>query len=381
MTRNHRLFDQYDIDALQADSFLKSIIRFCWKSTLTLKAIVSYPFAFKGSAVQVFYGGARAGDIGGPLVKAKRLQQFYPEYTWNYNIVYALSNAAYLSSFAINLLSKKKIPIVLNQNGVFYPGWYAGNWRGMNAQMANAYHRADYVFWQSEFCRRAATKFLGNREGPGEILFNAIDTNLFVPKKENLSDSFTFLLTGNINKHLSYRVESSLMGLKLAIDKGLDAKINIAGTLSREVLDISDALIKKLNIKDKVKFLGPYTQSNAPQIYNSADAYIITKYLDPCPNSVLEAMSCGLPIIYSCSGGIPELVGDSAGIGLHVPEVWDTSIYAPSAESIASSMIFVSQKHEVMSKEARKRAVHMFDIHNWIEKHEEVFRKLLEKRF
>jgi glycosyltransferase involved in cell wall biosynthesis len=380
MARNHRLFDQYRIDALQENSFLKSIIRFCWKLTLTLKAIVSYPFAFKDSAVQVFYGGARAGDIGGPLVKVKRLQQFYPEYTWNYNIVYALSNAAYLSPFAINLLSKKKIPIVLNQNGVFYPGWYAGNWRGMNAQMANAYHRADYVFWQSNFCRRAANKFLGQREGPGEILFNAVDTNLFAPKDKKSSEMFTFLLTGNINKHLSYRLESSLLGLKIARDNGLDAKINIGGSLSKEVLDIAHALIKKLRLSKYVIFLGQYSQKSAPAIYQSADAYIMTKYLDPCPNTVLEAMSCGLPIIYSDSGGIPELVGEAAGVGLAVPEVWESAIYVPSIESIAEGMLLVSKNHAVMKKEARRRAVDMFDIVQWIEKHDHIFRKLLELR-
>jgi hypothetical protein len=46
------------------------------------------------------------------------------------------------------------IPIVLNQNGVFYSGWYAGNWQKKNSDMAKAYHLADYVFWQSDFCRK-----------------------------------------------------------------------------------------------------------------------------------------------------------------------------------------------------------------------------------
>ena len=37
------------------------------------------------------------------------------------------------------------------------------------------------------------------------------------------------------------------------------------------------------------------------------------KYKDPCPNSVIEAMSCGLPILYSNSGGLPELVNNGCG--------------------------------------------------------------------
>lgn len=376
-----KAFDQYDLGTLKADTFTNRLIRYCWESTLSLSTIASYPFTSKDVIPHVFYGGARAGNIGGPLVKIKRLQQFFPEHLLNYNLVYALSNAAYLSPFALRLLSKKNIPLVLNQNGVFYPGWYAGNWRGMNAQMAHSYHRADYVFWQSDFCRRAANKFLGHREGPGETLFNAVDTSLFMPgKNRRSSEIFTFLLTGNINKHLSYRVESSLLGLKVARDNGLDARINIAGILSKEVLDISHALIKKLGLSKSVIFIGPYTQQNAPEIYQSADAYIMTKYLDPCPNTVLEAMSCGLPVLYSNSGGISELVGDAAGVGLTVPEVWESAIYVPSKEAIAEGMILVSQRHVAMKTEARRRAVEMFDIAQWIEKHEEVFRKLLESR-
>jgi len=375
-----KAFDRYDLGILKADTFTNRLIRYCWESTLSLSAIASYPFTSKDAIPHVFYGGARAGNIGGPLVKIKRLQQFFPEHLLNYNLVYALSNAAYLSPLALRLLSKNKIPLVLNQNGVFYPGWYAGNWRNMNAQMAHAYHHADYVFWQSNFCRRAANKFLGQREGPGEILFNAVDTNLFVPNDKKSSEMFTFLLTGNINKHLSYRVESSLLGLKVARDSGLDAKINIAGILSKEVLEIAHALIKKLRLSKYVIFLGQYSQKSAPAIYQSADAYIMTKYLDPCPNTVLEAMSCGLPIIYSDSGGVPELVGKAAGVGLAVPEVWESAIYAPSKESIAEGMLLVSHNHEAMKKEARRRAVDMFDIVQWIEKHDHIFRKLLELR-
>ena len=63
--------------------------------------------------------------------------------------------------------------MVHNQNGVFYPAWYEGDWQRQNEVMAHSYHLADYVFWQSEFCRRTANMFLGKRKGPGEVLYNA----------------------------------------------------------------------------------------------------------------------------------------------------------------------------------------------------------------
>ena len=64
--------------------------------------------------------GAIKGDFGGPYVKIKKLNNFFPEIKSHFNIVYALSNFPNLTLRTINIL-KKKIPLILNQNGVFYP--------------------------------------------------------------------------------------------------------------------------------------------------------------------------------------------------------------------------------------------------------------------
>ena len=49
--------------------------------------------------------------------------------------------------------------------------------------MAFLYHQADYVFWQSNFCKLSADKFLGKRIGPGEILYNSVDIMIFLNQK------------------------------------------------------------------------------------------------------------------------------------------------------------------------------------------------------
>ena len=102
-----------------------------------------------------------------------------------------------------------------------------------------------------------------------------------------------------------------------------------------------------------------------------------TKYLDPCPNAVLEAMACGLPVLYSASGGTPELVGRAAGIGLPVPEDWH-KIHVPSSQEICSGMIKIAKAHSKMGVCARRRATEQFDIKNWIDRHQTVFSSLLE---
>lgn len=325
---------------------------------------------------RVFYGGARSGSLGGPLVKVKRLQRYFPQYTYRYNLVYALSNAPYLPPAALNALSRRNVPLVLNQNGVFYPGWFSGDWIKKNKIMADAYHRADYVFWQSDFCRRSANKFLGTRQGAGEILFNAIDTNHFLPARISRKRPFTFLLTGKIGSHLNYRLQSTVNGLAMARRAGLDAVLRISGWI--EDLSFLRNLVQSHKLSDYVVVTGVYSQQTAPLIYQAADAYVMMKYLDPCPNTVIEALACGLPILYSASGGVPELVNKEAGLGLPVQEDWNV-INVPTPESIASGMLKIAEEHIFMSKAARQRAVDQFALEDWIERHNIIFEKLLDK--
>lgn len=365
------------IAAQHRDPSFKKLLRLAWRGVLLAKTLLAYPLANAKGGPRVFYGGARSGDMGGPLVKVKRLQAFFPEYQWSYNIVYALSNAPYLSSAALHLLRSRRVPIILNQNGVFYPGWYPSGWERMNAAMANAYHLADHVFWQSDFCRRAADRFLGPRTGSGEILFNAIDTNHFAPRlAQAAGEGFKFLLTGKIDAHLAYRLESTIEGLALARRQGLDARLNIAGWVSDSARASAVRLADRLQVGRAVIFSGAYTQEGAPAVYQAADAYVMTKYLDPCPNTVLEAMSCGLPVLYSASGGVPELVGDNAGVGLPVPEEWN-AIHVPEAKVICEGMLRVATNVNSMAAAARSRAVDNFEIGAWITRHRQVFEQLL----
>lgn len=367
--------------SLQRDSPGKNLLRACWRTAQTATVLASSLTSGRRGALRLFYGGARSGDLGGPQVKIKRLSEHFPESRWQYNAAYLLSNAPYLSAAAIDWLKMRRIPVVLNQNGVFYPGWYGGDWRKMNALMATAYHRADHVFWQSNFCRRAADRFLGKREGPGEILFNAIDTrHRFRPAEARPDRPFTFLLTGRIDAHMAYRVESSIAGLRAALDAGLDCRLLVAGWVDDSALAASQSLAGKLGVTAHVEFRGAYTQATAPAIYQSADAYVMTKYLDPCPNTVLEAMACGLPVLYSASGGVPEQVGPDAGIGLPVPESWDDVMQTPGPEVIGAGMIDIARNAHFMGDAARRRAEAEFEITRWIDRHREVFQQLLETR-
>jgi glycosyltransferase involved in cell wall biosynthesis len=137
-------------------------------------------------------------------------------------------------------------------------------------------------------------------------------------------------------------------------------------------------LITELHLEPFVDFLGPYKRTEAPAVFQQGDIYLHTKYIDPCPSVVIEAMACGLPVVYSKSGGTVELVGEEAGAGVPAELSWSRNI-PPDPEQLAACVLRVADDLPRYSQAARERAVTHFDLEPWLERHIQVFEMLMEK--
>ena len=74
------------------------------------------------------------------------------------------------------------------------------------------------------------------------------------------------------------------------------------------------------------KVVPPVDSEGVGALLREHDVYIAPSLNDPCSNALLEALACGLPVIYARSGGHPELVGEG-GLGYddptQIPELLD----------------------------------------------------------
>jgi glycosyltransferase involved in cell wall biosynthesis len=264
---------------------------------------------------------------------------------------------------------------VWNQNGVAYRGWHGDGWELVNEPRRRLLHEADHVLYQSAFCRLAADRFYGPRDGSSEILHNPVDTTAFTPAARRPDRPLTLLLGGN--QYQRYRIEQGLRTLAVVRRERRDARLLVAGALSfaPDGHAQATALVRELDLQDAVDFVGPYTQAAAPDLMRSADLLLHTKYNDPCPTIVLEAMACGLPVVYSDSGGTPELVGDDAGIGIPAPLDWEKD-HPPAAGDLAQAVLDVAADLRGRAEAARARAL-TFDARGWLAHHRALFEKLL----
>ena len=327
--------------------------------------------------IRVFYGGSLSGNLGGTLVKIKRLKSRFRNYFLKFNIVYLLSNSIYLNKISILNLKKKKIPIIHNQNGVFYEGWYGHGWKEKNEKMAFQLHNADYVFYQSNFSKFCSDKFLGKINSPNEILYNAVDINIFRPlKKKELKKELNFLVTGKYQDHLFYSLEYSIKLLSTLNKNGISSNISFAGYFENIVKKKILKLAEELKIENRISFVGQYFQENANQIYNAADIYLYFVHQSNCPNSILEAMATGLPIISVSTGGVPEIVDENCGVCLYSEPSWDKPT-VPNIDEAVDGVKKILKDYSFFSDSCLKKVKKNHNFNDWINRHKEVFKEYL----
>ena len=338
-----------------------------------------------GKPVRAFYGlehvpGA-SERAGGGIIKYQDLETIYPNTPQGANLVYLTSSA--LLPGAVYMARRAQAAgavLVLNQNGVAYAGWHGRGWQEFNRPMKALLHRAAYVFYQSEFCKQGADRFLGPRQGPHEILYNAVDTQTFVPSgRQAPLQPLTLLLAGT-HCHL-YRVRSAVETIAELRRRHVNARLVIAGRNAwrRDAAEAGRELQRQCQVAGvaaAVALPGPYTQKEAVGLLQRADILLHTKYNDPCPRLAIEAMSCGLPVVYSASGGMPELVGTDAGIGVPAPLDWEQD-HPPDPVPLADAVMAVAERWVEYSRAARDRAVTRFDVQPWLARHREVFESLI----
>jgi glycosyltransferase involved in cell wall biosynthesis len=134
----------------------------------------------------------------------------------------------------------------------------------------------------------------------------------------------------------------------------------------------AEAWCGELGIADRVEFLGPYSQEQAPEIFRRAHLLLHTMALDCCPTVVLEAMACGLPVVYGAGGGVPELVGSEAGVGVPLDDDFE-QLRIPEADALAEAVLLAADRRRELGDAGRQRAVEAFGRPAWIARHRDLF--------
>ena len=92
------------------------------------------------------------------------------------------------------------------------------------------------------------------------------------------------------------------------------------------------ALVAKLGIGERARFLGYVPAADIPILYQNATAFVLPTSIETFGHPFVEAMSCGVPVICADIPVAHEICGDAA---LYFP-VGDTDALAQAIESLVS---------------------------------------------
>lgn len=327
--------------------------------------------------VRVFYGHDRVPAAGeraaGGTAKAQKLSGRFPSNPTNFSLLYLGSTWLPRDlGLLLRLARRREIPVVLNQDGVGYPGWAGDQTEAFNRPLRHALLAADHVLYQSEFSKRSADLFLGEARGSWDVLTNAVDVNHFTPGESPPTDGPVLLLGGDQTQ--TYRLELALRTLAALLPRHPGARLLVTGRLVSPV----EPIVDELGLRGRVQLVGEYAQRDAPVVFRRAHLLLHTKVLDPCPTLVLEAMATGLPVVYPGSGGTVELVGDEGGVGVPHPESWERD-KPPAPEALADAVDLVLADLSGYAARARARAVERFSLEPWLDCHSALFSELVSR--
>jgi glycosyltransferase involved in cell wall biosynthesis len=199
-----------------------------------------------------------------------------------------------------------------------------------------------------------------------EVILNGIDIRKFIPNPSTLFIENKIITTAS--------ADIPLKGLKYLI-LALPNIIKVFPKTSLTVIGRSPSdsklrkLITDLSLEDKIAFRSGITEEEIVNLYHSSEIAVIPSLYEGFGFGAGEAMACGIPLISTHSGGLEEVVGDSA-----------EKILPASTEEIESAVIklFSSPDRKTeLSKMGRERMEKMFDWHIAAKSYENAFKEVI----
>jgi len=253
----------------------------------------------------------------------------------------------------LTLFSSGNIPYIVSLRGGDVPGFNVGQLQLMHNLLKpiNMYiwHGAKAVIANSNDLKKAA--YFVNPKIEYDVIPNGVDASFFRPSDKKTKDRLRIITVARL---------VNWKGLEFLIDavKEIDVELYIIGKGEYEP-------ILKRKAGKNVKFLGYIDRNRLPLYYNDEDIFVLPSLSEGMSNSTLEAMSCGLPLILTDTGGVSNLINGNGFI-----------INKCSSISIKNAIEKYIDNHELLKEHGEKSrliaqkfswesmANHYIDIYN-----------------
>jgi glycosyltransferase involved in cell wall biosynthesis len=160
----------------------------------------------------------------------------------------------------------------------------------------NTFSHANKVIVTTQIMKENVEKDYGIPSDKVHVIPNYVDTNLFIPK-QGLRQERTICFVGRLDD------QKNPLGLLEAI-AGIDVRLTMVGTGPMKAK--AEEVAKRLALN--VDFIEHASHRELPEMLNKASLFVLPSFYEGHPKTLIEAMSCGLPVIGADSPGIREII-------------------------------------------------------------------------
>lgn len=234
-----------------------------------------------------------------------------------------------------------------------------------------AYNKSDIIMSVNKFNFKWERMY-GARDEQLRVVYNGIDHMRFIPREKpaelkgiptvvamarifELKDILTMVKSCKVVKDVFPNIQYRIYGENNAVPEY---------TLKCE------KLIEELDLKENFLLLGPHKFPE--KVFCEGDMSILTSISEGFPYTIIESMSCAIPVVSTDVGGVAEALNEECGI-LCKPK---------DANDIGQAVIKLLQNEQLrlqMAANSRKRVEDFFTIDKFIKQYEEIYDELSMK--